>query len=68
MGEGLGALVSFGFKGFDGGEFAFNVGFRPQATGVQEAALASRNTTCWTGNGGYLAGGQVFQTHFVRIL
>ena len=31
-GEGLGALIFFGFEGFSGGEFAFNVGFRAGGT------------------------------------
>jgi hypothetical protein len=32
LGEELGVLVSFGFDGYSGGEFAFNMGFRPRGT------------------------------------
>jgi len=67
-GEGLGALIFFGFEGFSGGEFAFNVGCRPQGTGLEQALLASGNTTCGTGDGRYLFRRQVFQSHFGRVL
>jgi hypothetical protein len=54
---------SFRFNGLSGGEFAIQVGFRTEPAGMQQAALAERDTAGGTGDGAKLCRRQVAHSH-----
>jgi hypothetical protein len=54
---------SFRFDGLGGGEFAIQMGFRAEPTGMQQAALAERDTACGTGDGAKLCCRHVAHSH-----
>jgi hypothetical protein len=54
---------SFRFDGLGGGEFAIQMGFRAEPAGMQQAALAERDTARRTGDGAELFCRQVAHSH-----
>jgi hypothetical protein len=54
---------SFRFNGLGGGEFAIQMWFRAEAAGMQQTALAERDTARGTGDGAKLCCRHVAHSH-----